>query len=225
MATKKLTGDLAQTSVGGTVLSITGSTTSGSAIIGSPSTLIGLAAGQAFTGAGIPALTTILSIVGSVLTLSANATATASGVTFTVSVAEQQVIGLMDWSLAFKLKTADATTTDDAEWESSLPSSGSWSAKAKYVYLMGDPSQIAQIRATLAATTRIPVKWNFFANPNTGDDSFTGMAYIDGIDWTAGVGKIVGQDVSLKGTGPLSIVAQTAPVPNTATITDLQAED
>jgi hypothetical protein len=225
MPTKKLTGDLAQTSVGGTVLSITGNTTSGSAIIGTPSTIVGLAAGQAFTGAGIPALTTILSLTSGVLTLSANATATASAVTFTVSTTEQQVIGLMDWNISFKLKTADATTTDDAEWESSLPSSGSWSVKAKYVYLMGDPSQMAQIRATLAATTRVPQRWNFFANPLTGDDSFSGLAYIDGIDWTAGVGKIVGQDVSLKGTGPLAIIAQTAPVANPATLTDLQAED
>jgi hypothetical protein len=225
MPTKKLTGDLAQTSVGGTITSITANTTSASAVLASVSSLVGLVAGQFITGAGIPALTTILSIIAGVVTLSAAASATAAGVALTVGTVEVQVIGLMDWTLDFKLKTADATTTDDAEWESSLPSSGSWSAKAKYVYLMGDPSQMAQIRATLAATVRVPVRWNFFANPLTGDDSFTGMAYIDSISWTAGVGKIVGQDVSLKGTGPLAIVAQLAPVPNTATLTDLQAED
>jgi hypothetical protein len=225
MPTKKLTGDLAQTSVGGTILTFTANTTSTSAVLASPSSVIGLLAGQLITGAGVPALATILSIVAGVVTLSAAATATAIGVTLTVSTTEQQVIGLMDWNIAYKLKTADATTTDDAEWESSLPSSASWTVKAKYVYLMGDPSQIAQIRSSLAATPRVPQRWNFFANPNTGDDSFSGMAYIDGIDWTAGVGKIVGQDVSLKGTGPLSIIAQTAPVPNAATLTDLQAED
>jgi hypothetical protein len=223
--TKKLTGDLAQTSVGGTILTFTANTTSGTAALSSPSSVVGLAAAQLITGAGIPALDTIASVIGGVVTLAVAPTATAVGVTLTVATTEQQVIGLMDWSLNFKLKTADATTTDDAEWESSLPSSGSWSAKAKYVYLMGDPSQMAQIRATLAATTRVPVRWNFFANPNTGDDSFTGMAYIDGIDWTAGVGKIVAQDVSLKGTGPLSIVAQTAPVANPATLLNLQGED
>jgi hypothetical protein len=32
-------------------------------------------------------------------------------------------------------------------------------------------------------------------------------------------------DVTLKGTGPLTIVAQTTPVPNAATIENLQAED
>jgi hypothetical protein len=77
----------------------------------------------------------------------------------------------------------------------------------------------------LAAVVRTPSKWNFFASPVSGDDSFSGMAYIDGVKWTAGVGKIVGQDVTLKGTGPLNVIAQTSPVPNTATITDLQAED
>jgi hypothetical protein len=225
MPTKKLTGDLAQTSVGGTILSFTANTTTASAVLASPSSVVGLAAAQLITGAGIPALDTILSVVGGVVTLVSAATATAAGVVLTVATTEQQVIGLMDWSIAYKLKTADATTTDDAEWESSLPSSASWSVKAKYVYLMGDPSQIAQIRSSLAATTRVPMRWNFFASPDTGDDSFSGMAYIDGIDWTAGVGKIVGQDVSLKGTGPLSIIAQTAPVPNTATLLDLQAED
>jgi hypothetical protein len=225
MPTKKLTGDLAQTSVGGAVLNFTGNTTSASLVITSPSSTLGLSATpQLITGAGIPALATV-SLIAGVVTLSAAATVTAAGVALTVSTAEVQVIGLMDWNISFKLKTADATTTDDAEWESSLPSSGSWSVKAKYVYLMGDPSQIAQIRATLASTTRVPQRWNFFAAPNTGDDSFTGMAYIDGIDWTAGVGKIVGQDVSLKGTGPLAVVAQLAPVPNAATITNLQAED
>ena len=34
------------------------------------------------------------------------------------------------------------------------------------------------------------------------------------------LGKIVGQDVSLKGTGPLAVVTQLAPIVNPATITD-----
>lgn len=225
MPTKKLTGDLAQTSVGGLTTVFTANTTTASAILASPSSVAGLVAGSPITGTGIPALDTILSIVGSVVTLSAAATATATGVTLTAKTVEQQVIGLKNWSIAFKLKTADATTTDDSAWESSLPSSKSWTAKADYVYLMGDPSQIAQIRAALTQTPSVPLPWNFFADPATGDDSFQGLAYIDGIDWDAGVGKIVGQNVTLKGTGPLTILAQTAPVPNTATLLDLQAED
>lgn len=223
MPTKKLTGDLAQTSVGAPIV-FTANTTSASAVLGSPSSIAGLLAGQSITGTGIPANTTILSIVSGTVTLSANATATASTVTLTAN-AEQQVIGLVEWSIDFKLKTADATTTDDSAWESSLPSSKSWTAKAKYIYLEGDPSQIAQIRAALSQTPSVPLMWNFFPDPVTGDDGFKGMAYIDGITWSAGVGKIVGQDVSLKGTGPLTAITQLAPIANAATITDLQAED
>jgi hypothetical protein len=225
MPTKKLTGDLAQTSVGTTPTTITASTTSGSAVLGSPSSTTGLVAGAPLSGAGVPANTTVLSNSGGVVTMSANATATASGVTITVGSGEVQVIGLMEWTIDFKLKTADATTTDDAAWESSLPSSASWTATAKYVYLMGDTSQSTYVRGTIGLAQRTPAKWNFFADPASGDDAHTGLAYIDGIKFAAGVGKIVGMDVTLKGTGPLTIVAQTTPVPNAATIENLQAED
>lgn len=225
MATKKLTGDLAQTSVGQAPTTITASTTSGSAVLGSPSSTTLLVAGAPVAGAGIPANTTVLSNTSGVVTMSANATATASGITITIGTGEVQVIGLMDWTVDYKLKTADSTTTDDAAWESSLPSSGSWTAKAKYVYLMGDASQGTNVRGTIALAQRAPVKWNFFPDPASGDDAYTGMAYIDGISFSAGVGKIVGMDVSLKGTGPLTVVTQIAPVVVTNTITGLQAED
>lgn len=222
MPTKKLTGDLAQTSVGAPV-TITGTTNSTTSVTAVSSTA-GLAVGQAISGAGIPVGATIAALGSGTLTLSAAATASASGVSLTVA-AEVQVIGLSEWTIDFKLKTADGTTTDDSAWESSLPSTKSWTAKAKYIYLEGDPSQISQIRATLAQTPSVPMKWNFFPDPVNGDDGFSGMAYIDGITWTAGMGKIVGQDVSLKGTGPLATVTQNAPIANPATITDLQAED
>lgn len=225
MAIKKLTGDLAQTSVGQAPTTITASTTSASAVLGSPSSTTLLVAGAPISGAGIPANTTVLSNSGGVVTMSANATATASGVTITIGLGETQVIGLQDWEISYKLKTADATTTDDSGWESSLPSTASWTGTAKFVYLMGDPSQNVNIRGELAVTIRTPKKWNFFPDPSSGDDAYTGMAYIDGIKWTAGVGKIVGQDVTFKGTGPLTIVTQLAPVVVTNTITGVQAED
>lgn len=62
-------------------------TTSGSAIITltgvSGNDNIGIVVGGAVTGSGIPASTTVLSISGRTVTLSANATATASDVTLT----------------------------------------------------------------------------------------------------------------------------------------------
>lgn len=62
----------------------TANTVSGSPIISNVS-VPGLAVGDAVTGSGIPALTTILSVSGSQATLSANATLTAVGVALTAT--------------------------------------------------------------------------------------------------------------------------------------------
>jgi len=217
---KKLTGDLAQTSVG-TDLTITGSTTTGSAVITSPSSTTGIAVGNPVSGAGIPVATTITIL--SPLTMSANATATASGITITVE-AEVQVIGLAEWTLDWKRKTAEATTTDDSAYESSLGSTASWSAKAKYMFLVGDTSQGAAITAAITSA-QAPQVWNFFPDVTVGHPAYSGYAFIDGITISAGTGKIVGLDVSLKGTGPLTVATQLASVAQPNTVTGQQAED
>jgi hypothetical protein len=216
---KKLTGDLAQTSVGST-LNITGSTTTGSAVITAPSSIVGLAIGNPIAGAGIPVGATVTIL--SPLTISAVATATAAGITITVE-AEQQVIGLAEWTLDWKRKTAEATTTDDSAYESSLGSTASWSAKAKYMFLVGDSSQANAITAAIT-TAQAPQVWNFFPDVTVGHPAYSGFAFIDGITIAAGTGKIVGLDVSLKGTGPLTVGIQIAPAVQTSTITALEAE-
>jgi hypothetical protein len=64
--------------------SVTGDTTSGSAVITNIGSTLGLAAGMGITGAGIPPGAEILSVDSPTqLTLDRNATATATGVTFT----------------------------------------------------------------------------------------------------------------------------------------------
>lgn len=138
---------------------------------------------------------------------------------------ELQTLGLMDWEITFKLKTVDATTTDDSAWESSLPSSASWTATAKFCYLDGDTSQETNVRATIGQAERTAVKWNFFTDPTPGIDSYTGTAFIDSIKFGAGTGKLVGMDVTLKGTGPLTIVPTLATASQPNTITGIQAED
>ena len=129
----------------------------------------------------------------------------------------------MEWTIDVKLKTPDATTTDDAAWESSLPSSKSWTAKANYCFYDGDPSQQAAILATINSPGQVS-QWNFFPDAKNSDVAFTGEAYVDSISFTAGVGKIVGLDVTLKGTGPLNQTVQIAPVANPNTNTGQQAE-
>jgi hypothetical protein len=216
---KKLTGDLAQTSVGSNI-SFTATTATGSAVLTAISSLLGLLVGQVLTGAGIPLGATILSFVGGI-TMSANATASATVVA--VAAAEVQVVGLSEWSIDWKRKTVDATTTDDSAYESSLGSTASWTAKAKYIFYDGEASQLDFILAAIMSP-QSPQKWNFFPDYANSDIVWTGLAFVDGIPITAGVGKIVGLDVSLKGTGPLTIGSQSAPITNPNTITGEQAE-
>jgi len=219
---KKLTGDLAQTSVGsGTAIAITGTTASASAVITSPSSTTGITIGMPITGTGVPVGTTIIGL--SPLTMSTNATASGSSVALSVG-GETQVIGLAEWTLDWKRKTADATTTDDSAYESSLGSTASWSAKAKYMFLVGDTTQSNAIIAAISAP-QAPQVWNFFPDVTIGHPAYNGFAYIDGITIAAGTGKIVGLDVSLKGTGPLTVATQLAPVAQALTNTGEQSED
>jgi hypothetical protein len=128
-----------------------------------------------------------------------------------VTGSEVQVLGLTEWSIDRKVKTVDSYTTDDAGDETSLPSTRSWTAKAKYAYLDSDPTQAAQIFNGISSA-QAAVQWNFFPTVATGRGAFSGKAFIDGYTLTAGAGKLVAVDISLKGTGPLAFGVQIAPV-------------
>ena len=216
----KLVGDLAQTSVTASV-SFTGTLTVSSAVITTPSSTVGLVVGMTVAGTGIPAGTTITLL--SPLTMSASATAAGAAEAITAT-GETQVIGLSEWSIDWKRKTVDATTTDDDTYESSLASTASWTVSSKYMYIDGDTSQANYILATIN-TAQAAVPWNFFPTIAQGRMAWTGKAYVDGIKLGSGMGKVVGLDVSLKGTGPLTMVAQATPVANSNTVTGEQAED
>ncbi|HSU19908.1 MAG TPA: hypothetical protein VLI45_09225 [Acidobacteriaceae bacterium] len=136
---------------------------------------------------------------------------------------EVQVIGLAEWTIDWKRKTADATTTDDDTYESSLGSTASWTVKAKYMFIDGDTSQSTNILATITTPTA-PQQWNFFPTIATGRAAFSGNAYVDGITIASGMGKVVGLDISLKGTGKLNVLTQIAPVANPNTGTGETAE-
>lgn len=66
-------------------VAVTGNTVSGSPVITGISSTAGVNQGAKISGSGIPAGSSILSVVGSVVTISANATATASAVALTVT--------------------------------------------------------------------------------------------------------------------------------------------
>lgn len=136
---------------------------------------------------------------------------------------EEQVFGLVEWTIDWKRKTVEATTTDDATYESSLGSTKSWTAKAKFMYIDGDASQQDAVLASVDSLQLDAVLWNFFPTVEIARALWQGYAIIDGITIASGMGKVVGLDVSLKGTGPLKRLAQIAPVANN-TVTGQQAE-
>jgi hypothetical protein len=117
-----------------------------------------------------------------------------------------QVIGLTDWAMTIKTKSIDASTTDDDAWEDWLPSMSSWTAKAKFVYLMGDQSQMNNIiQATIGTGRRTSSEWNFFLDSESGDDSFSGQAFISGLGISSIIGRTITMDVTLQGRGPLNL--------------------
>jgi hypothetical protein len=220
VAPTRMTGDLAQTSIS-TPYAVTATTTSASPTITLSAANASLTGTCDITGPGIPAGTTV-TFSGTTGTLSAAATATGTAVALSVTT-ETQVLGLGDWAISWKRKTVETTTTDAAVYETSLPSTASWSVKAKYMYIDGDASQALTLTSALSTPAGSQL-WNFFPTIAVGRAAWQGQAFIDGIDLGAGVGKMVGLDVSLKGTGPLNQVTQIAPAVTTSTLTGLQAE-
>lgn len=207
---KKYTGDLAQTSVMGDPIPFTAATTSASAVV-TPVSMVGLAIGQSVNGPGVPVGASILSKTSSTITLTAAATATAAAAALTAT-PQNQVVGLGEWTLDWKRKTVEGTTTDDAEYESSLASTKSWSGKAKYMFIDADDSQEDIILAVLDLMETDTQTWNFFPTVESGRAAFQGDAIIDGITIAAGLGKVVGLDISLKGTGTLKKLTQRDPI-------------
>ncbi len=136
---------------------------------------------------------------------------------------ETQVLALSEWTLEYKRKTADATTTDDATWGSSIGSTKEWSVKSKYMFVSGDTSQAQSILAAIN-TVQSAQPWNFFPTIGTGREVWSGLAYVESITLATGIGKVVGLDITLKGTGPLTQGVQLAPVANPNTVTGQQAE-
>lgn len=123
---------------------------------------------------------------------------------------QSQILGLMEWEINRKVKNVDSTTTDDLGDETNLNSSRSWEATAKYAYIDGDTSQATNIlNAINSAATA--VQWNFFPVAATGRGAWSGKAWITGYKLSAGIGKLIGLDITLKGTGPLAFDTQLAP--------------
>jgi hypothetical protein len=132
-----------------------------------------------------------------------------------VSGTQTQVLGLMEWTIDKKVKTVDSTTTDDAGHETALVSTDNWTASAKYAFIDSDTTQAANI-FNACNSAQSALQWNFFPDAVLGRSAYTGKAYVESFKLAGGVGKIFALDVTLKGTGPLTIGTQLAPASGVA---------
>jgi hypothetical protein len=130
---------------------------------------------------------------------------------------QTQVIGLQEWTIDRKFKTTESTTTDDQGDEANLTSTRSWTASAKFAYIDGDPSQIAQIINAITVGQQ-PLQWNFFPAAVQGRGAWSGLAWVDSYKLSGGVGKLFAFDVTLKGSGKLNFNSQLAPISGVAQV-------
>ena len=120
------------------------------------------------------------------------------------SATAEKIISLGEFELTEKSKMVDATDTDSGGAETTLPSTYSWSGTAKYMYVDGDPSQQTAILDAVRAQNTpgaVAPTWTFFPTTASGRDEYTGQAWIESSKSSAGVGKLIAIDVTLRGQG------------------------
>lgn len=111
-------------------------------------------------------------------------------------------------SIQINAEMMGATTKDSNGWDESMPGKKSWSASGDFYYdqspgsLMG----ISSIHAALIAKTKITCSFRL-SNQVTGDKIYSGYAYLESIDISAGVEDNMSYSISLKGTGAISLTS------------------
>jgi len=119
---KYLLGNDMQISAALAPVDFTGDTSTGTNTILNASSIVGLAAGQVLSGAGIPVGTTIVSAVGSTVTMSANATATAAGIAIVATPASNFVGRQKGLSIKVDRQAAPFESSGDGLYSSSVAS-------------------------------------------------------------------------------------------------------
>ena len=125
---------------------------------------------------------------------------------------QAKVASLGEWDITEKSKMVDATDTDSGGAETTLPSTYSWTATAKYMYLDGDPQQQTAIMDALKGQNTpgaIAPTWVFYPTKASGRDQYTGQAWLESKKTNSGVGKLVALDITLRGIGFLARSPQT----------------
>jgi len=108
-------------------------------------------------------------------------------------------------SIQINAEMMGATTKDSNGWDESLPGKKSWTASGDFFYdqSTGLLYGIGNVWTALTAGTKVTCLFKL-SNQVDGDIQYSGYAYIESIDISAGVEDNMSYSVSLKGTGAIT---------------------
>jgi predicted secreted protein len=126
---------------------------------------------------------------------------------YTASGASVLVAGLKELDGGFTVEELDSTDHGNNGWKSRMAGLNDFDGSAKLDYIAGDASQTyllnAVINHTALSLTLLPVD-----DAGSGVQSFVGPAIITAWKWDGKNTDLQGVQITLKGNGPFSVVAQ-----------------
>jgi predicted secreted protein len=117
------------------------------------------------------------------------------------------IAGLKDLEGGFKVDELDATDHGQNGWKSRMMGLNDFDGSAKLDYIAGDASQEYLLQAVLNHTVLNVTLFPILA-AGSGVDSYVGSAIITDFKWDGKNNDLQGVQVTLKGAGPFSVVAQ-----------------
>jgi len=117
-----------------------------------------------------------------------------------------QISHATEGSISIAMDTRDVTTKDSAGWRELLESTRSWSGSASAMYANDATYGLADLEAALVARTAVTVK---FSTEVSGDDYYSGSAFITSLEASGGVEDTVTYSISFEGTGAITLAQVT----------------
>jgi predicted secreted protein len=113
-----------------------------------------------------------------------------------------------DCKLSIDMGTANATTKDSGGWDEIIPTNGKWNMSTNGLVDFHPSSTVHNVADLFwAMTNKIAVTVKFqLTSQITGDQSWTGTAYITKLEQNAKDKDVVSYSATLEGTAALSIV-------------------
>jgi predicted secreted protein len=117
------------------------------------------------------------------------------------------IAGLKELEATFKADELDATDHGTSGWKARMLGLLDFEGTAKLDYITGDTSQNA-LRASLLNQTTLAITILPENATASGEDSYQGTVVITDFKWDGKNNDLQGVQISMKGAGPFSVVAQ-----------------